>query len=404
MAGGCRPARAGARLGLGRLAVGLPGAGGAADRPPGPQPQRLHRPGGASLARLHSPLLRALGGPGHRRAEADRRQRGRDSRLRQPRAGRRRTRLLDRERKARLARPEVRSPQGRRHVQDRHLPRGARRGALRLRRAGPQPGDQIAPAAAPPLRLSGARQRLRAARVPRHHAGARPRGDRGARVQPHPPVRLRRLPGRLVRRVERRLDGGRGLQRHRRLPALRAPLGEALRHAADRELDQGVRLDGLEQVARSPLRALDRAQRLVARRAHQAGRLLRRRLQLGDRSGRRLELQPGLRPLRRRPARVAHRCRFPGGRPLSRRLTPGQPADRRAHAGPQPQPHDLPAAPGARRRRARRGRPRDRPARDRRRPRPGRQDRQRAPASPPFWSTPTPAPRASAPGASTGPT
>ena len=55
----------------------------------------------------------------------------------------------------------------------------------------------------------------------------RPRGDARPRVQPHPPVRLRRLPGPLVRRVDRDLDGGPGLQRHRRLPALRAPLGAA---------------------------------------------------------------------------------------------------------------------------------------------------------------------------------
>ena len=59
-------------------------------------------------------------------------------------------------------------------------------------------------------------------------------GDPRPRVQPHPPVRLRRLPGPLVRRVDRDLDGGPGLQRHRRLPALRAALGQALGHAADR--------------------------------------------------------------------------------------------------------------------------------------------------------------------------
>ena len=93
---------------------------------------------------------------------------------------------------------------------------------------------------------------------------ARPRGDARPRVQPHPPVRLRRLPGPLVRRVDRDLDGGPGLQRHQRLPALRAPLGAPLGNAADHQLDQGVRLGGLEPVAGAPLRRLDRPQGLGA--------------------------------------------------------------------------------------------------------------------------------------------
>ena len=75
---------------------------------------------------------------------------------------------------------------------------------------------------------------------------------------------LRRLSGRLVRGGDRGLDGGPGLQRDRRLPALRAPLGTAVRDAADRQLDPGVRLGGLERVAGAPLRALDRPQGLGA--------------------------------------------------------------------------------------------------------------------------------------------
>ena len=135
----------------------------------------------------------------------------------------------------------------RRPRQDRHLPLPDRRRTVRLRRARPRPGDQAAPDPAPPARLPGPRQRLQRLRVPGHDAAARPRGDARPRVQPHPPVRLRRLPGRLVRRVDRDLDGGPGLQRHQRLPALRAALGQALRHAADHQLDQGVRLGGLER-------------------------------------------------------------------------------------------------------------------------------------------------------------
>ena len=138
-------------------------------------------------------------------------------------------------------------------------------------------------AASSATRRPTAARRRKAHRLPRHLHGylvldndygpfefpgttplARPRGHLRPRVQPHPPVRLRRLPGRLVRRVDRDLDGGPGLQRHQRLPALRAALGQALRHAADRELDQGVRLGGLERVAGPPLRPLDHPQGLGA--------------------------------------------------------------------------------------------------------------------------------------------
>ena len=102
------------------------------------------------------------------------------------------------------------------------------------------------------------------------------------RVQPHPPVRLRRLPGRLVRRVDRDLDGGPGLQRDQRLPALRAALGEALRHADHGERDPRVRLGGLEPLADPPLRPLDHPQGLGRGDPRQARRLLGRRLRPRD--------------------------------------------------------------------------------------------------------------------------
>ena len=139
--------------------------------------------------------------------------------------------------------------------QDRHLPLPDRRRTVRLRGSRPRPDRPRQHRI--PRRLHGylvLDNDYSAFEFPGTKAARRPRGDPRPRVQPHPPVRLRRLPGPLVRRVDRDLDGGPGLRRHRRLPALRAALGEALGHAADRELDQGVRLGGLEPVAGAALR------------------------------------------------------------------------------------------------------------------------------------------------------
>ena len=150
------------------------------------------------------------------------------------RAAGRRTRPLGRERQARLARAAQRRSPGRPQRQDRRLPLPDRRRTVRLRGAGPRPGDEAAPDPAAAARLPRPRQRLQRLRVPGDEAARRPAGDLRPRVQPHPPVRLRRLPGPLVRRGERDLDRGPGLQRHQRLPPLRPPLGEALGNAADR--------------------------------------------------------------------------------------------------------------------------------------------------------------------------
>ena len=97
---------------------------------------------------------------------------------------------------------------------------------------------------------------------PGHEAARGPPGHLRPRVQPHPPVRLRRLPGRLVRGVDRDLDGGPGLQRHQRLPALRATLDPPLRDADHGDRDPRVRLRRLESLADPSLRPLDRAQGL----------------------------------------------------------------------------------------------------------------------------------------------
>ena len=236
-----------------------------------------------------------------------------------------------------------------------------------------------APPAAPHARLPRARQRLRPLPVPGDQAARRPRGHLRPRVLPHPADELRRLPGRLDGRVDRGLDGGPGLQRDQRLPALRAPLGPPLQDAADRQLDPRVRRDGLERMAGPALRARDPARRLVARPAHASRRLLRRQLRLGDPRRRRLGLQPRLRPLRPRRRRVARRRPLPRRRPLSRRSARRQPARRRQAAAALAQPRHLPAAAGTRERRARRRRPGRCPARGRRRAGFGRPDRQRAP-------------------------
>ena len=71
---------------------------------------------------------------------------------------------------------------------------------------------------------------------------ARPRGDPRPRVQPHPPVRLRRLPGPLVRRVDARSGWRtRSTTGSTTTCATSRRWVKPLGHAADRELDQGVR-------------------------------------------------------------------------------------------------------------------------------------------------------------------
>src|SRR3954451_5416814 len=233
------------------------GRAAAADRRPGPQPQRLLGPGGEEVTGLLAALLRPLGRPGARRARPRRPQRRRRPRFRRTGAEGGRTRPRRRERQARLAGAAQRRAPGRAQRQDRRLPLADRRRTVRLRGAGPRPGDQAAPDPAAAARLPRPRQRLQRLRVPEDEAAQRPRGHVRPRVQPHPPVRLRRLSRPLVRRVQCDLDGGSGLQRDRRLPALRSPLGEALGNAADYELDQGVRQRRLEPVAGAPLRRGD---------------------------------------------------------------------------------------------------------------------------------------------------
>ena len=87
----------------------------------------------------------------------------------------RRTRLLDRERQARLAGAASPTAQtgGGNGKTDIYLD-GIGELAVRLRGARPRPGHQSAPAAAPSARVPGARQRLLAVRVPRDDIRARP--------------------------------------------------------------------------------------------------------------------------------------------------------------------------------------------------------------------------------------
>ena len=199
----------------------------AADRPPRSQPQRLHGARGAELARLHAPLLRPLGRRGARRPRPrpTRNGDGIPDFVEQVR-GSPNTSTRSRTASSAGASPKSDGRKGGARRQDRRLPR--RRSAASLFGYAAPDRGQATKRHRLPRRLHGYLvldndyDRLR---VPGDEAARRPRGDLRPRVQPHPPVRLRRLPGRLVRRVDRDLDGGPGLQRHQRLPALRAALG-----------------------------------------------------------------------------------------------------------------------------------------------------------------------------------
>ena len=154
----------------------LPPAAGAADRPSRSRPSLLLRAGSAALARLCRPVLRPLGGGGHRRPFSRRRKRGR-RRRRRPRLRRagaqgRRPRPCSRERQAGLARAALRRAPRRAARQDRRLPEGARPAAVRLLGARPRPGPRRQAVAAAAARIPGARQRLRPLPVPRHQAAA----------------------------------------------------------------------------------------------------------------------------------------------------------------------------------------------------------------------------------------
>ena len=158
----------------------------------------------------------------------------------------------------------------------------ARSAAAPTTAGGPHRRLPQGPRQARPLRLRGARPRP-------EHASTRTRswswttttreygydgpdrpaeGHRRARVQPRPPVRLRRPPGQVDVRVHRDLDGGEGLPGGRRLPPVRRPVGaadddadHALRPPARR---QGLRLGGLQPLARRRLRRDDRPPRVGA--------------------------------------------------------------------------------------------------------------------------------------------
>ena len=222
-----------------------------------PEPQLLHRPRGAALARLRRQLLRPLGRPGPRRAEPQ----GHRTATGSPTTSNGCSRSPNTSTRSRTT-----SSAGGSRSPTATLGGGHGETDIYLSEIGGELFGYAAPdrdqavdgrQPAPPARLPRPRQRLQPFEFPAHRTGPRPQGDPRPRVQPHPPVRLRRLRGPLVRRVDRGLDGGPGLQRDRRLPALRAPLGEAVGNAADRELDQGVRDRGLERVAGPPLRPRD---------------------------------------------------------------------------------------------------------------------------------------------------
>ena len=221
-----------------------------------PQPQRLLGPRGAELAGLLAALLRPLGRPGPRRARtsptatATASPTSSNGCCGSPNTSTRSrtassagaSRAATAARAAATARPTSTSPRSAANCSATRRRTAARRPSSTGSRGGCTATSSSTTTTAP-------------SSSPDDQAARRPRGHLRPRVQPHPPVRLRRLPGPLVRRVDRDLDGGPGLQRDQRLPALRPPLGEALGNAADGELDQGVRQRRLEPVAGAALRA-----------------------------------------------------------------------------------------------------------------------------------------------------
>ncbi len=303
----------------------------AADRHRRPQPQRLLGARGAELARLHAALLRPLGRRGPRRPRPRRPQRRRHPRLRRAGAAGRRTRPPGREREARLARAAQRRPPGRPARQDRRLPLPDRRRTVRLRGARPRPGDQGS---------TGSR------------AGCTATWSSTTTTAPSSspaPSRSRTCEVTFAHEYNHILQFGYDAYQDPWFAEASATWMEdqvyngindylryvrrwvkPLRHAADRQLDQGVRLRRLEPVAGAALRPGDRPQGLGRGDPRQARRLLGRRLRTGDlRSTGPSDFEPRLRPLRRRGGRVAHRQGLPREPPLPGRPAPGPPAARR---------------------------------------------------------------------------
>ncbi len=403
-----------------------------------PQPQRLHRARGAELAGLHAPLLRPLGRRGPRRPRRPQRRsrRRRRPRLRRAGAAGRRTRPRGRERQARLARAAQRRARGRRQRQDRRLPLPDRRRAVRLRGARPRPGR---PSSTGCRAACTATSSSTTTTSPFEFPGTKPLHDLEVTFA-HEYNHILQFgydayQDAWFAESTRDLDGGPGLQRHQRLPALRAPLGQALRHAADGELDQGVRLapSGTSGWRTATGRAIIRKAWAGAIHARPGGFSV-------AAYERAIRAAGGARTSSHDFARFAADVaewrtgeRLPRERPLPGHAAPGQPAARRARRLTRlAQPHDLPAAAGHARGRGRavvvhaapRGRPppgvalvgrigSERHGQRRLPPRLQRNggrltvrlpDPGASTGSPRSSSTPTRAPTASAPGSSTGAT
>ena len=193
----------------------------------------------------------------------------------------------------------------------------------------------------PPVRVPGDGQRLRAERVPA--LPELPRADGGhrrARVQPRPPVQLRRERGQLDVRVDRHVDGGQGLRQHQRLRLLPRPVGEVRLHPAhqgrpgrQQPEQQDLRRRRLEPLDRRALRRRRRAPRvggLDRREVVRAGRLrqgdqgearvvLRRVRRVRGRHGRVERRRPALRGGRDLPGHAARDGRQRRARSTSRR-------------------------------------------------------------------------------------
>ncbi len=366
--------------------------------------------------------------------DPSRQQRRRRARLRRAGAGGRRTRLLDRERQARLARAQVRRPQGWRAT--------ARPTSTWTRSAAPSSATRR-PTAARRRRRTGCRATCTATSssttttTRSEFPGTTPEHDLEVTV---------------AHEYNHILQFGYDAYQD-------AWFAESSAVWMEDEVYNGIN-DYLRYVRRwvkrfdTPLTAnsikeygsavwnkwlAHRYGRAIVRRglgprgAHQTGWLLGRRLQLGDRSGRRLGLQPRLRPLRPRPARVAHRHGLPA-RATPTPTSPARAACRSTAASsiaasttpPSSCCAFTPAAAG--RSSSARAAPRgiaaglalvgrigserhghvvsDARLQAERRPDDGAPGSTRvaSSASPRCWSTPTRAPRASAPAGSTGPT